>query len=95
MNSSLIGKVQKAHQYAHEPERARIKDLTVRFDGDNGTHTVRYEGGAWNCDCHFFAGWDICCHTMGVELLLGAMIPTRQRYPGVELPREREAEAAA
>ena len=94
MNSSLIGKVQKAHQYAHEPERARIQDLTVQFAGDNSTHTVRYQDGAWDCDCHFFAGWGICCHTMGMELLLGAMITTRQRYPGVELPTSREVVTA-
>ena len=99
MNSSLIGKVQKAHQYAQEPDRVKIGTLTAQVQGDNGTHNVRYENGAWECDCHFFVGWAICCHTMGVELLMGPMIPTKQPYPvapvfpaitGSEAPAARE-----
>ncbi|HEU5315540.1 MAG TPA: hypothetical protein VFX49_05480 [Chloroflexota bacterium] len=78
MYSSLIGKVQKAHTYAQQPERIRVDDLTLAFRGDNGDHRVTYRHGAWDCTCEFFAGWGICCHTMAVEQLLGVMIPTKQ-----------------
>ncbi len=81
MQSSLIGKVQKAKQYAQEPERVRIEQLAVRFQGENGDHKVSYDGAKWSCECHFFAGWGICCHTMAMERILGAMVPTKQVYP--------------
>lgn len=81
MQSSLIGKVQKAKQYAQEPERVRIEELKVHFTGENGDHEVEYRQGRWVCTCHFFAGWGICCHTMALERLLGVMIPVKQVYP--------------
>ena len=81
MQSSLIGKIQKAKQYAEEPERIRVQQLKVHFDGENGDHEVSYEDGKWNCSCHFFAGWGICCHTMALERILGVMVPQKQVYP--------------
>jgi hypothetical protein len=81
VQSSLIGKVQKAKQYAQEPERVRIEQLTAQFRGENGDHRVTYDGAKWDCECHFFAGWGICCHTMAMERILGAMVPTKQVYP--------------
>jgi hypothetical protein len=81
VQSSLIGKIQKAKQYAEEPERIRVQQLQVHFDGENGDHEVSYEDGKWNCSCHFFAGWGICCHTMALERILGVMVPQKQVYP--------------
>jgi hypothetical protein len=81
VQSSLIGKVQKAKQYAQEPERVHIDSLKVQFRGENGDHEVTYESGKWHCTCHFFAGWGICCHTMALERLLGVMVPVKQAYP--------------
>jgi hypothetical protein len=81
VQSSLIGKVQKAKQYAQEPERVRFTQFSISFAGENGDHVVGYHDGAWQCTCHFFAGWKICCHTMAVEKLLGVMVPVKQTYP--------------
>lgn len=81
VQSSLIGKVQKAKQYAQEPERVRFTEFSISFAGENGDHVVGYHEGAWQCTCHFFAGWKICCHTMAVEKLLGVMVPLKQTYP--------------
>ena len=81
MQSSLIGKIQKAKQYAQEPERVEFQDLTVQFKGENGDHRVTYHEGKWDCTCHFFAGWGICCHTMALERMLGVMVPVKQAYP--------------
>ena len=81
MQSSLIGKVQKAKQYAQEPERVSIQNLSVQFRGENGDHQVSYDNGKWDCTCHFFAWWGICCHSMALERMLGAMIPVKQAYP--------------
>ncbi len=81
MQSSLIGKVQKAKQYAQEPERVRFTQFSISFSGENGDHNVGFHDGAWQCTCHFFAGWKICCHTMAVEKLLHVMVPVKQTYP--------------
>ena len=81
MQSSLIGKVQKAKQYAQEPERMRFLQMKVEFHGENSDHLVSYEDGKWQCTCRFFAGWGICCHTMAMERILGPMIPVKQAYP--------------
>jgi hypothetical protein len=77
----LIGKVQKAKQYAQEPERIRFTSLSVEFHGENGDHRVTYDNGRWHCTCHFFEGWGICCHTMALERILGVMVPEKQAYP--------------
>ena len=40
MHSSMIGKVEKAMRYAHEPDRVKLQSFSASFAGDNGTHTV-------------------------------------------------------
>ena len=83
MHSSLIGKIQKAHLYAQEPERLSFTQFTTTFNGENDSHTVSYDHGHWACTCDFFRGWDICCHTMAIEKLMGQMLPqeARQNMP--------------
>lgn len=81
MQSSLIGKVLKARQYAQEPERVKIDNLSLNFHGENDEHTVTYEQNQWHCSCHFFTGWGFCSHTMALEHLLGPMVPVKSVYP--------------
>ena len=50
MHSSMIGKVEKAMRYAHEPDRVKIGRLTASFSGDNGAHTVSLDADTWHCD---------------------------------------------
>ena len=40
VHSSMIGKVEKAMRYAHEPDRVKLSAVRASFAGDNGTHTV-------------------------------------------------------
>ena len=74
MQSSLISKIQKAHQYATERERISFQSLNVRFTGDNNNHKISYDGSAWTCDCEFFTVWQTCSHTMALEKILEGMI---------------------
>ena len=76
MQSSLISKVQKAHQYANEPHRLRFESLQVRFMGDNNEHIIRLTDGQWHCDCEFFMVWQTCSHTMALEKVLEGMVPS-------------------
>ena len=74
MQSSLIGKVQKAQQYAREPHRIHFESLAVRFAGDNNEHHIRLDNETWHCDCEFFSLWRTCSHTMALEKLLDGMV---------------------
>lgn len=75
MNSSLIGKIEKAKRYARERDRITFKELTVDFRGENDSHSVTLRGTKWSCSCDFFAGWGLCCHTMALERILAEMLP--------------------
>ncbi len=74
MQSSLISKVQKARQYEAEPERVHVESLRVRFDGDNGSHTINFAQDHWDCDCEFFQVWATCSHTMALPKLLNDLV---------------------
>lgn len=75
MQSSWYGKVEKAHRYAAEKEsRIRFTNFEVAFRGDNDEHSVTLRDGKWHCTCHFFQGWDRCCHTMALEQVLRGML---------------------
>ncbi len=78
MDYGMIGKIEKAKRYAEERERIRFENFTVTFDGDNNPHTVRFEHGAWKCNCDFFALRGLCSHTMALEKVLDKMIPVAQ-----------------
>ena len=75
MNSSLIGKLEKAKRYAHEPERITFDAFLVTFRGDNGDHVVGYGEGGWQCSCDFFLERGLCSHTMAMERILNPMLP--------------------
>jgi hypothetical protein len=75
MNSSLIGKIEKAKRYSEERHRLRFKSFDVDFQGDNDAHTVVFDGDGWRCTCNFFAGRGLCSHTMALERILEGMLP--------------------
>ena len=75
MQSSLIGKIEKAKRYAQEPERVTFSELSVKFQGENNDYATEYKEGKWHCSCHFFSSWGVCSHTMALERILGNMLP--------------------
>ena len=75
MQSSLIGKIEKAKRYAQETDRITFSELSVKFRGDNDSHTTGYKDGKWHCTCDFFSHWQLCSHTMALEKILGNMLP--------------------
>jgi hypothetical protein len=79
MHSSMIGKIAKARQYAQEPERMQFTRFEATFHGENDTHTLTFDHGKWECTCRYFQDWDMCCHTMAAERVLGVTIPAHQR----------------
>lgn len=75
MQSSLIGKIEKAKRYAQEKERVTFSELAVKFHGENDDYSVEYRDGKWHCSCQFFSNWGLCSHTMALERILGNMLP--------------------
>jgi len=75
LNSSLIGKIEKAKRYANEKDRIHIRSLQVHFDGENEPHDISLQDGRWHCTCDFFGGWGVCSHTMALERVFDGMLP--------------------
>ena len=75
MQSSLIGKIEKAKRYAQETERVTFSELSVKFRGENDNYVTEYKDGKWHCSCQFFSGWGYCSHTMALEKILAHMLP--------------------
>ena len=83
MQSSLIGKLEKAKRYAQERERITFDAFRVTFKGDNGDHIVSYEDGKWRCGCEFFPEWNACSHTMALVKILSPMLPQEASPPAL------------
>ena len=75
MNSSVIGKIEKARLYARERSRMKVSELAVQFHGENGDHEVNTGRQRLDCSCDFFAtGHGACAHTMALERVLEGML---------------------
>ena len=85
MQSSLIGKIEKAKRYAEEKDRITFSELSVTFRGENDSYEISYRDGAWHCTCHFFSTWETCSHTMAMEKILGVMLPEEAKTTQFEL----------
>ncbi|MDQ2671289.1 MAG: hypothetical protein M3Y38_00540 [Actinomycetota bacterium] len=84
MNSSMIGKIEKAHRYAKEPERIRLSTIESTFHGSHDDYTVGLVDGEWHCSCHAFSSHAVgtCAHVMAMQQLLSPMLSERDRYSG-------------
>jgi hypothetical protein len=86
MNSSMIGKIEKAHRYAREPERITFETFTASFRGSHDDYTVSLTEHGWECTCHTFETHMLgtCSHIMAIQHILGGMLPDRARYDSAE-----------
>lgn len=75
MHSSVIGKIEKANRYAHEPERIQFERIGASFRGDNSSYTVTLEPTGWACTCHSFESLHGCAHILALQKMLGVMLP--------------------
>lgn len=87
MNSSMIGKIEKAHRYAKEPERVRLSSIESTFHGSHDDYHVALVDGQWQCSCHTFSSHAVgtCAHVMAMQQLLSPMLSADDRYAGDEL----------
>lgn len=84
MNSSMIGKIEKAHRYAKEPERVHLQSFASTFHGGHDDYQVALVEGKWNCSCHAFSSHAVgtCAHVMAMQQLLSPMLSAEDRYAG-------------
>ena len=81
MDSSIIGKIEKARRYAEEKDRVSINRFSATFQGDHNSYTVTFDSGTWHCECHFFATRAVCSHTMALQRMLEDMLARQQQEP--------------
>ncbi|MBI2933996.1 MAG: hypothetical protein HYY29_00335 [Chloroflexi bacterium] len=74
MQSSLIGKIEKARRYAEEKDRVTFQSFSLKFRGEHSNYLVTSNLGAWHCTCSFFSKWNTCSHTMATQRILGGML---------------------
>ena len=76
MNSSMIGKIEKAHRYAREPERVQLRGLDATFRGGHDNYDITLDNGTWSCNCHTFASHVVgtCAHVMALQQMLSQML---------------------
>lgn len=79
MNSSMIGKIEKAQRYEHEPERVSIRNLEVDFKGEHSVYQVALKNNHWNCSCSFFSLYGTCSHVMALQRILSPMLSLESR----------------
>jgi hypothetical protein len=82
MNSGMIGKIEKAHRYAQEPERIQVSQFAATFRGGHDTYDVSLKDGEWTCSCHTFESHMVgtCSHIMAIQLALAPMLSSDAKY---------------
>ena len=82
MNSAMIGKIEKAHRYAQEPDRIQFKTFAATFRGGHDDYEVEFDGEQWTCNCHTFESHAVgtCSHIMAMQQILGPMLTSDARY---------------
>ena len=78
MDSSIIGKVDKARKYAEEAERVNVTSFKAIFDGKHNIYEVDFDSGSWNCQCLFFTTRGVCSHTMALQRILEDVLSTEK-----------------
>lgn len=74
MDNSMINKIQKAKDYAEQPERATFHSLVLEFKGDNNSYTVTLGPEGWSCSCPGFHQYGICPHVMSLEKIFKPLL---------------------
>ncbi len=74
MDYSIIGKIQKAKQYAEDPKRVTFHSLALEFKGSNDTYEITLGPEGWHCTCPGHQKYAICPHIMTLERLFGPML---------------------
>ncbi|MDO8473160.1 MAG: hypothetical protein Q7T05_05005 [Dehalococcoidia bacterium] len=84
MQSSLIGKVEKARRYAQEKSRASFSSFAATFEGEHDRYIIQYNQGKWTCSCNSYSRLGLCSHVMAMQRMLDGMVT--DKTPVASLP---------
>lgn len=86
MNSGMIGKIDKAHRYAQEPQRMQFVTFSATFHGSHDEYDVSLDEHGWHCTCHTFEAHvlESCPHVMAAQLILGPMLSEDARFANAD-----------
>lgn len=79
MNSSMIGKIEKAQRYEHEPERVSIQSLEASFHGEHSDYKLTLSNNHWTCNCSTYSAYGTCSHAMALQRILSKMLNMESR----------------
>lgn len=79
MNSSMIGKIEKAQRYEHEPERVSIAVLEATFKGEHSDYQLTLKNNHWTCTCSTYSVYGTCSHAMALQRILSKMLNMESR----------------
>ncbi len=74
MDTSMINKIQKAKEYAQQPEKVTFHSLALEFRGDNSEYHLELAPDGWSCSCPGFQKYGICPHVMTIEKMFKPML---------------------
>lgn len=74
MQSSFIGKVEKAKRYSQEKNRVSFSSFAATFNGEHDKYTIQYSQGRWTCSCNSYFQTGLCSHVMAMERMLDGMV---------------------
>lgn len=92
MNSGIIGKIEKAQRYEHEPERVSIHNLEADFRGEHSVYNVSLSNNHWQCTCNSYSLYGTCSHVMALQKILSQMLSLESRS---ESPLEHSGAGAS
>ena len=82
MDAAMIGQIDKAIQYAQEPDRIKLVSLRANFVGEEKDHLVTYLEGKWHCTSHMFETRGVSAYIMAMERILAEWVEPAEVEPG-------------
>jgi len=81
-SSAYISQVEKARNYAAEPDRIKFLSFKATLRGSHDIHQISLHGEEFDCDCHGFQNHGTCAHVMALQKILADMLTEEQRTAG-------------
>jgi hypothetical protein len=84
----MIGKIDKAHRYAQEPDRIRITSFDAKFRGSHDEYEITLTDNGWHCSCHTFEAHllESCPHVMAAQQIFAPMLSEEARFGNAAVP---------
>jgi hypothetical protein len=79
-NFVLREKRKKADEYAAQPVRFQLEEITLRMRSSHGIRRIKYSDSKWSCTCQFFQDTMTCSHIMAAQKLFSTFLGHRPDF---------------